>query len=701
MGALVAALFANIGQRVTVYDRPAAGDEANAEIENVIHGLLQQTPLPFSGQEAVSLIEARNYRDAWEELSEHDLVIECYGDSLAQKQGWLSRITPALARDSVILSLSHGDSVAEVLNALPAGFRPHFIGAHFFNPPSQQRLLELIPTERTEKRCLDEVQEALSQRLGVIPFVVDDTPNFIANRILAFAVCAAFAHAKRLNLSRGEMEALTALIIGHRDGGFCALLDQIGVDIFAEIYARITLEEHATYQSLLAEPEGLAALLQAGYCGRGVGQGYYDYQAETPIFKQALPELPPRLAVLMESGNWSELCQEGIYGEFLSAYLMDFWQYLAHISELTALSGEDLDRMLLHGFAWTRAPFALLQDFSPARVFETTSRAQQAGSIHYRLSNKWRRRQRNTDSAPVVVDEFLFKCELRAEWAFSRLYLYRGRMLVWQPMQERVGFFTPVLEELAKAISAARKKHDALMIYHHGEQFGGARFWRLKEKDLPDYRKEHEKLAEVISALRMLPYPVMISITGKVFDYGCSILMQADRVICDADVSFRMRATEYGLPPVGGMWFEWLRRMPHLSAELTRLQIHTILKKLLDNNGVNHFSAAREFGILRTHDRFVMNALQVPRVSLAVADAWLDINLSRPLRYGMHKPSAADRDYLYARSEECTQPALYRDLVDLLVAPEQPETLSLRRFLRDEAALFATRYQAALAQQAG
>ena len=694
MGGLIAALFANIGQRVKLYDRPSPGNNGEKQITQVIDGLSQRMPSPFSGAEAASLIVPRNYRDHLRELGEHDLVIECHGDTPGEKQGWFSRLAPGIAKDAVILSLSHGDSVADVASALPAGMRPRFLGAHFFSPPRLNRLVELIPTDRTERRVLEIVADSLHNVLGAVAVIVADTPNFVANRLLAFAVASAFTHARANKVSLGSLETLTARLMGRKYGGLCFLLDQVGLDYYRALSKRVADAERKRYGALLTPPQMIDNLLLLAHSGRETGKGFYDYREE-PAFCSPLVEPPQKLLTLLETADWNGLRkQPGKEAAFVHDYLRDLWQYMMRVAEESGFSGKQLDHILLHAFSWNSGPYALLQRFSPATVHTTTRHDESAAKLKYPISALWSRRCRCDGKQSLVIDPFTEQCRLLDASAISRVLSYRDQMLLWQPVEMAFGFFEPMLRELSEAIALARKKQCALMIYHHGRRFGGARQWRRQAADLSDYAREHRLLSEVIIGLRMLPYPVMLSVTGAILDYGFAIMMQADCLICDVDVFWQLRATEHGLPPVGGIWFEWLRRLPRISPELTRLQIHAVLARLLGSGGIENLHAARELGIVRGHDRFAMNVAQMPEISQSLADAWLDLHQPRPPRYPLRKLGQADTAYLVARSEETALPALYRDCVALLANEEQKTILSLRRLLQAEVALFTRRYAA-------
>lgn len=684
-GGEIAALFANAGLRTKIYDRPATAGRPEQTVEALIEGLQQQTPSPFTGLEAASLLEARNYRDHWKELGEHDLIIECY-ESLEHKQGWLTRLSPAFAKDAVILSITLSDSPADIAKALGAGMRPRFVGGHFFTQPRFHRLVEIIPTRRSEDRNVERLSHFLQTNIGMLPVVVADKPNFIANRMLYFALSCALSHGKRLDIPLAVLEPLTGLVMGKmREQGICYQLDALGISRYLNIATHIGDEDQAHFGDLLALPRDILNRCDSEHHNfyRVIKEGH------EPEFFTQKHYVIDELVSLFESRDWHKLTQHASKeAQFLCQYLRDLWQYLMYVSKDSGFSGDMLDHFLLHAFQWTQGPYQLLQDFSPATVYETTKQAEKNGEIDYPVLSLWRRRTRSSSKAEVHVgDAFTEKCELIGESDIARLYRYRGKLTLWQPINTNLSIDKAVLADLTAACTVARREQTAIMIYHHGKHFGGG-ITHTSQISPSAITEEHTHLIEAILALRMHPHPVLLSVSGQITDNGCALMMQADRVICTADLSWRLRAIDYGLPPVGGIWFEWLRRLPRLSPELTRLQIHTVLDLTLKTAGIHSVHAAHEVGILRTHDCFVMNPEQQPDISQCMADAWLDSRSNRPQRYPLYKLTAEDHRWLNKRSHSTLRPELYRSCVALLAAIEQKNVLSLRRLLTAEAELY-------------
>ncbi len=681
-GIKIAALLANAGFRVRLYER-AVSKENQLTSKQLISSLFQREPSPLSGIEAASLIIPSTYHENSNDLCEHDIVFECYEADLVQKRAWLTRLCPRLSRSAVVISVAENAAFADLNEALPVGMRHHFIGAHFSVMPRFHRLVELVPTARTETRVIEQMLNFFRDALGMVPEMVIDRPNLLANRVFIFALCNAFRHAQRQNLSVAELETATALIFGREREGICFLASQMGFAHCAEIYQRIEEDEKARFRHCLQFPP-----LLKEYITTSSTKTFYDFSQNPAKFFTTKPPVSTLIQYHFMQRDWLAISSDDSpTAKFIQGFLQDFWQYLAYLSDDIGLEGKKIDYLLLHAFGWLETPWSLLQEFSPAAVYKTTKQAVEKKEVQYPLMDKWKRQHRAIKIPLARGDEFTKQCHLIAENQHSLLHHYREQLIVWQPKEAVLDLTVEVLKDLTATVKLARRKQNLLMIYHHGKQFGVTRQWYSPPPE-SYLRANMDALVEAIMALRMFPYPVIFSGRGTILDAGFALMMQTDRVIIDAEIYWRLTTLDYQLPSIGAVWFEWLRRLPPLSAELSQLQIHTVLKMVLESSGIHNIQMAREIGLLRTHDRFVMNPARLPLVSQRTADAWLDSAQVRPARYALHKPSAEDIAWHYERSHQCEDPQRYRDLVDLLVTSDQEHVLSLRRFLRNEAALF-------------
>lgn len=669
-GLQIAALLANAGLCVKIYDVATPVESGAVELgisptEAVIERLLQLEPSPLAGIEAASLILPRDYKQHWQELCEHDLIIEAYDLPQTAKQTWLTRLAPSFSRSALIVSLTQGEAISSLGAVLPAGMRPHFVGARFAKFPRLQRLVEVIPTLRSEERMVEQFVQFLQDTVGLKPYVSEDKANFLFLRLWLFFLCSAFAHSKAL--SSTQTEAVTALIFAHQ-GGIYHFLQQIGLENSCVAYQYLDAQDRQHFQSLL------------------------DWsvipQAPLPQFspRQLHQALPLDIQQLWARRDWEGLkAHPHPCAVFICAYLRDCWQYLAYISEHIGLSGEALDEFLYDGLGWGFMPWKLLQEFEPKKIYAST-RSEQA-LLSYPVSAHWRRRPRLNVQQDCQSDEFTQASVLLEDNEYSRQFLYRKDMLIWQPKNSIVEVSVALLTELLNAINFARREQYALMIYHHGKQFGITRDWRQIDNHA-HIEANVQRLLDCIMALRLHPRFVIFSLSGHVLDAGMALMMQADRVLAEADLTWQLTIFSQGLTGIGGIWFEWLRRLPKLSPEFSQLQTATVVEKILQDGGMYRLHHARDMGLLRSHDRYVMNRNQLASLSRKIANAWIDSDSRRAMRYPLYKLNAQALDWHKKRAEQSSDPERYLALISLLGEAHQQQVLSLRVFLASEKALF-------------
>src|SRR5699024_3045772 len=114
----------------------------------------------------------------------------------------------------IVSSNTSGVSVNRMVADCSDEFKKHFMGTHFFNPPRYLKLLEVIPTEHTEREVLDFMKKFGEDVLGKGVVEAKDTPNFIANRIGTYGLLVTVQEMLKGNYSIGEVDSVTGPMIG-------------------------------------------------------------------------------------------------------------------------------------------------------------------------------------------------------------------------------------------------------------------------------------------------------------------------------------------------------------------------------------------------------------------------------------------------------------------------------------------------------
>ncbi len=206
----------------------------------------------------------------------HDLVIESATEKEAVKQEIFGRLCPHLKQDALLGSNTSSISITRLASGTD---RPEkFMGIHFMNPVPVMELVELIKGIATDEPTFKSVME-FSKKLGKTTAVSEDFPAFIVNRILLPMINEAIY---TLYEGVGSVEAIdTAMKLGaHHPMGPLQLADFIGLDTCLSVMQ--VLHEGLADSKYRPCPL-LVKYVEAGWLGRKVKRGFYDYRGEKPV----------------------------------------------------------------------------------------------------------------------------------------------------------------------------------------------------------------------------------------------------------------------------------------------------------------------------------------------------------------------------------------------------------------------------------
>jgi 3-hydroxyacyl-CoA dehydrogenase / enoyl-CoA hydratase / 3-hydroxybutyryl-CoA epimerase len=199
-----------------------------------------------------------------------DVVIEAVFEDITVKHAVLREVERHLPAHAIFAT---NTSTIPIGTIAEASARPdRVIGMHFFSPVPKMPLLEVIVTGTTSADTID-TTVALGRRLGKTVIVVNDSPGFYVNRILAPYV----NEAGRMLDEGVEVDAVDQALV---DFGFpvgpITLIDEVGLDIAGKSGAIM----YDAFGDRLTPAQSLRAVLEAGRLGRKGKQGFYRYDED-------------------------------------------------------------------------------------------------------------------------------------------------------------------------------------------------------------------------------------------------------------------------------------------------------------------------------------------------------------------------------------------------------------------------------------
>jgi 3-hydroxybutyryl-CoA dehydrogenase len=209
-------------------------------------------------------------------FSDFDLMIESATEKESVKREIFEALCPHLKPDCIVGSNTSSISITRL--AAVTGKPERFMGIHFMNPVPVMELVELIRGIATDENVFQTVNE-FAKSLGKTTAVSEDFPAFIVNRILLPMINESIY---TLYEGVGGVEAIdTAMKLGaHHPMGPLELADFIGLDTCLSIMQ--VLHEGLSDSKYRPCPL-LVKYVEAGWLGRKVKRGFYDYRGDVPV----------------------------------------------------------------------------------------------------------------------------------------------------------------------------------------------------------------------------------------------------------------------------------------------------------------------------------------------------------------------------------------------------------------------------------
>ncbi len=220
---------------------------------------------PTMLEQRVRCVEGATDYDGFEYV---DAVVEAVVESMDIKHQVFSALEKRLPKSAVIASNTSALSISQLQADVQHPER--VCGLHFFNPPHRMPLVEIVRGDQTSDETLATAFD-LALRLRKTPVIVNDSPGFVVNRILA----AYLTEAGHLMQEGMRMRALDRVMTEFgMPMGPARLLDEVGLDVIAS--ASKTMESGLGERFRPAPV--MVQIFETGVTGKKGGRGFYVYE---------------------------------------------------------------------------------------------------------------------------------------------------------------------------------------------------------------------------------------------------------------------------------------------------------------------------------------------------------------------------------------------------------------------------------------
>ena len=673
MGSRIACHFANIGVQVLLLDiapKELSAEEAakgltleSPAVRNrIVNAAFQQTlkSKPASLYQAgfAANIQVGNFEDNLSGISDADWIMEVVVENLAIKKSIYERVEQFRQPGTLITSNTSGIPIHLMAEGRSADFQAHFCGTHFFNPPRYLRLLEIIPTPKTDASVIDFLLAYGETQLGKTTVLCKDTPAFIANRIGVYSMMQTMKVVEELGLTVEQVDKLTSKVVGRPKSGTFRLSDVVGLDTTVHVANNL----HATLSNdeskwIFALPSMMQKLIENKWLGDKTGQGFYkktkddkgktvilsldlqtfEYRAaqrvsfETLERSKAIDNLADRFALL--------LAGQDLAGEFYRKTILDGFRYASNRVPEIADDLVKIDQAICAGFGWEMGVFetwdaigvekanAMMAELGLTPAPWVTEMLALGHSTFYKIEGGKRLYYDLASKSYQVIPGQEKQISLSILKPTNTVFknddahiIDLGDGIVGLEFHSKMNTMGQgVLEGLAYAIETAEKDFRGLVIGNESNEAfsAGANLGMLYmfgiEKKFDEVNHMIATFQESMMRVRYSSIPVVVAPHTLALGGGCEINLHADKIVAHSELYMGLVEVGVGLIPAGGGTKEMALRMGDArrsgDVELNRLQ--QAFMNIATAKVSTSAHEALEMNYLRTQDRIVLNRSQV------------------------------------------------------------------------------------------
>jgi len=668
MGSRIACHFANIGVKVLLLDIvPRELNEAekkkgltkddkvvrNRIVNEAFDTAVKSKPAPLYNKSFASRVTLGNFEDDMEKIKDYDWTIEVVVENLDIKKKVFDQVEKHRKPGTLITSNTSGIPIHLMLDGRSDDFQKNFCGTHFFNPPRYLKLLEIIPTPKTDPEITDFLMKYGDLYLGKTTVLCKDTPAFIANRVGIYAILKVIESMQKLDLNVDEIDKLTGPVIGRPKSATFRTSDVVGLDTLIKVsnnlYESLPDDEGRETFNL---PDVVGTLEENNWLGDKTGQGFYkktkDEKGKTKILTLDLkdleykPKSKPKFATLETTKPIDNLKErfkplfagKDKAGEFYRDSFYALFKYVSNRIPEIADELYKIDDAVCAGFGWEMGPF---ETWDTVGVKKTVEKMEEmdykpnqwvydmldAGVESFYTVKDGLRHYYDIDTKeykPIPgAEEYVILDDIRESkvlWsnAGSTIFDLGDGVLNLEFHTKMNSLGGEVVEGINKAIDMAEKDYTGLVIGNQGAQFSaGANLGMIfmyaieQEYDEIDFMIRH--FQNTIMRARYSSIPVVVAPHGMTLGGGCELSMHGDVMQAAAETYIGLVEVGVGLIPAGGGTKEFTKRISD-SFESGDVELNALQNAFMNIATAKVATSAHEavdMNVILSKDRITVN----------------------------------------------------------------------------------------------
>ena len=269
MGRGIAQVVADAGYPTLLHDADEAGLQRGLDaIRQAWNRLVEKGKR--TAEQTAAAVSLLRPASSLGEAAAVKMVIEAVFENLEVKTGLFRELDRIVPGEGVLASNTSSISVTKLASATTSPER--VVGLHFFNPVPVLPLVEVVRAVQTSDATTDRAV-AFATSLGKTPVVVQDSPGFVANRILLPMINEAIFTLGEGVASAEAIDQVMKLGMAHPMGPL-ALADLIGLDVCLDILQTL---HHDFGDDKYRPAPLLTRMVAAGRLGRKSGEGFFVY----------------------------------------------------------------------------------------------------------------------------------------------------------------------------------------------------------------------------------------------------------------------------------------------------------------------------------------------------------------------------------------------------------------------------------------